>query len=70
MKNFIRDKLENEQWSPEQIAGYCRENKIEMESCEWIYQHIYKDKKRRFASAKISEHNVKNAKTELIKKVE
>jgi IS30 family transposase len=45
MKNFIRDKLENEQWSPEQIAGYCRENKIEVVSCKWIYLHIYKDKK-------------------------
>jgi transposase, IS30 family len=34
----------NEEWSPEQIHGYCKKNKIEMVSHETIYQFIYRDK--------------------------
>src|ERR1700692_4058365 len=45
VKRTIREKL-NEEWSPEQIAGYCRENRIEMVSHETIYQFIYQDKKQ------------------------
>ena len=44
MERFIRDKLSNEQWSPEQIAGYCKKNDILMVSHERIYQFIYRDK--------------------------
>lgn len=44
MERFIRDKLSNEQWSPEQIAGYCKVNGILMVSHERIYQFIYQDK--------------------------
>lgn len=44
MERFIRDKLSNEQWSPEQIAGYCKRNDILMVSHERIYQFIYQDK--------------------------
>jgi len=44
MERFIRDKLSNEQWSPEQIAGYCKKNDIPMVSHERIYQFIYQDK--------------------------
>ena len=44
MERFIRDKLANEQWSPEQIAGYCKKNDILMVSHECIYQFIYQDK--------------------------
>ena len=44
MERFIRDKLSNEQWSPEQIAGYCKQNDIPMVSHERIYQFIYQDK--------------------------
>ena len=28
MIRYIRDKLENQQWSPEQIKGYCNKNNI------------------------------------------
>jgi len=31
-------------WSPKQISGYCKKNKIQMVSHERIYQHIRKDK--------------------------
>ena len=44
MERFIRDKLSNQQWSPEQIAGYCKQNDIPMVSHERIYQFIYQDK--------------------------
>ena len=44
MERFIRDKLSNEQWSPEQISGYCNQNDIPMVSHERIYQFIYQDK--------------------------
>jgi len=44
MEGFIRDKLSNEQWSPEQIVGYCKLYKISMVSHERIYQFIYQNK--------------------------
>jgi IS30 family transposase len=44
MQKFIREKLSKEQWSPEQIHGYCKVNDIPMVSHERIYQFIYQDK--------------------------
>ena len=44
MISFIKDKLEKEQWSPEQIKGYCKRNNIPMVSHERIYLFIYEDK--------------------------
>ena len=44
MERYIRDKLSNQQWSPEQIAGYCKQNNILMVSHERIYQFVYQDK--------------------------
>ena len=44
MEVFIRDKLTNEQWSPEQISGYCKLHEILMVSHERIYQFIYQNK--------------------------
>lgn len=44
IKNFIEEKLKNEQWSPEQIVGYCKSNNIKMVSHERIYQYIRQDK--------------------------
>lgn len=44
MERFIRDKLSNEQWSPEQITGYCKLHEIPMVSHERIYQFIYQNK--------------------------
>ena len=40
---LVEDKL-REDWSPEQISGRLRQEKIFI-SHEWIYQHIYVDKK-------------------------
>ena len=44
MEKFIIEKLSKEQWSPEQIWGYCKENNIDMVSHESIYKFVYQDK--------------------------
>jgi len=44
MMGLINQKLENQQWSPEQINGYCIQKNIPMVSHERIYQYIYQDK--------------------------
>lgn len=44
MEKFIREKLTQEQWSPDQIKGYCDKNNIPMISHERIYQFIWQDK--------------------------
>jgi IS30 family transposase len=44
MQQFICEKLSEQQWSPEQIHGYCKANNIPMVSHERIYQFIYQDK--------------------------
>ena len=50
---LIKEKLENQQWSPEQINGYCIQNNIPMVSHERIYQYIYQDKEN---GGKLFEH--------------
>lgn len=45
METFIDEKLGKEQWSPEQIHGYCKTHGIEMVSHERIYQYVYQDKR-------------------------
>ncbi len=45
--------LKEEQWSPEQIKGYCDKNGIEMVSHERIYQYIREDK---ISGGKIYKH--------------
>jgi len=46
MEKFIREKLSKEQWSPEQIWGYCKKNNIDMVSHESIYKFVYQDKNK------------------------
>jgi IS30 family transposase len=43
-QKLIDNWIINEQWSPEQIKGYCDKNNIDMVSHERIYQYIRKDK--------------------------
>lgn len=45
MERYVRDKLVNYQWSPEQIVGRAKLEGIDMVSHERIYQFIWKDKK-------------------------
>jgi IS30 family transposase len=46
MQSFINHKMQQEQWSPQQIQGYCKTAGIPMLSHEWIYQYVYKDMKQ------------------------
>jgi len=58
----IRNYLENEQWSPEQIVGYCKNNGIEMVSVERIYQFIREDKQAGGELYKHLRHRLKHRK--------
>lgn len=42
---FIKEKIEEKQWSPKQIAGYCKKHLKPMVSHERIYQYVREDKK-------------------------
>lgn len=46
MKEYINDKLVNEQWSPEQISGRSKLEGDKMVSHETIYLYIYDDKRQ------------------------
>jgi len=46
MKAFIKTKVKDEQWSPEQISGRCKALDIDMVSHERIYQYIWQDKRQ------------------------
>ena len=43
-EHLVEDWIRTEQWSPEQISGYCKAQGIEMVSHERIYQYIRDDK--------------------------
>jgi IS30 family transposase len=45
MKELVTEKLEQQQWSPEQISGWCKVHNISMVSHETIYGFIYTDMK-------------------------
>jgi len=45
MKDFIEEKIK-ENWSPEQIKGYCKKHGIDMVSHERIYLYIRENKKK------------------------
>ena len=40
----VKDYITKEQWSPEQIVGYCKKHNIDIVSIERIYQFIRQDK--------------------------
>ncbi|MFH0936178.1 MAG: IS30 family transposase [Candidatus Woesearchaeota archaeon] len=44
IKKLVVKYISEEQWSPEQITGYCKANNITMVSYERIYQYIREDK--------------------------
>ncbi|MCB9202881.1 MAG: IS30 family transposase [Flavobacteriales bacterium] len=54
--------LTKEQWSPEQIVGYCRKHQINMVSIERIYQFIRLDKNNGGSLYKELRHQLKNRK--------
>jgi len=44
IERFVVKYISEEQWSPEQITGYCKANNIPMVSYERIYQYVREDK--------------------------
>ena len=62
VQSIIETYIEQEQWSPEQIVGYCKNNNIKMVSHERIYQYIRADKKNRGTLYKHLRHKLKHRK--------
>lgn len=62
VQKFIDEKLTQEQWSPEQIVGYCKKHNINMVSIERIYQYIRNDKKNGGKLYKYLRHQLKHRK--------
>ncbi len=58
----IRDYLIKEQWSPEQIVGWCNKQNIDMVSVERIYQYIRQDKRNGGVLYKHTRHRLKHRK--------
>lgn len=58
----IRDYLVQEQWSPEQIVGWCNKHNISMVSVERIYQFIRQDKQKGGQLYKYTRHQLKHRK--------
>ncbi len=40
IEKYVKEQIEQEQWSPEQIVGYCKSHDISMVSHERIYVYI------------------------------
>jgi len=62
MKKLVVEKLTKEQWSPVQIVGFARINKIPMASHECIYQFIRQDKKEDGSLWTHTRHKLKHRK--------
>lgn len=62
MRRLIEKMICTEQWSPEQIKGYCDKNNISMVSVERIYQYIREDKLNGGDLYKQLRHQLKNRK--------
>ncbi len=44
VQKLVRHYIEQEQWSPQEIVGYCKKQGLEIVSTERIYQYIREDK--------------------------
>ena len=62
IERFVKDKIEQEQWSPEQIVGYAKLHEMPMVSVERIYQFIRFDKKNGGNLHKFCRHKLKKRK--------
>ncbi len=59
---LIKKYIGQEQWSPKQIVGYCRNNNIPMVSHERIYQYVRQDKLQGGGLYKHLRHRLKHRK--------
>lgn len=62
IEQYIRKKLIEEQWSPEQIVGYAKSQDIPIVSIERIYQYIREDKANGGDLWKHTRHKLKHRK--------
>ena len=62
MESYIRKKIKEDQWSPEQITGHSLLNNIPMVSHERIYQIIREDKEQGGTLYKHTRHKLKHRK--------
>ena len=62
IEKFVKKHIEQEQWSPEQIVGYCKAHHIPMVSHERIYAYIRKDKREGGNLYKHLRHELKHRK--------
>jgi IS30 family transposase len=62
VEQFVKKKLTEEQWSPEQITGYAKDHDIAMVSHERIYQLIRDDKSDGGSLWKHTRHRLKHRK--------
>lgn len=62
IKLFVEEKITQQQWSPEQIFGFCIKENIPIVSHERIYQHVRKDKKKGGHLHLNMRHKLKNRK--------
>ena len=62
IKKLVVEYITKEQWSPEQIVGYCKKNGVEIVSVERIYQFIREDKKQGGNIYKHLRHQLKHRK--------
>jgi len=62
VEHLVIKYISQEQWSPEQITGYCKTQDIPMVSHERIYQYIRKDKQNGGELYKHMRHRLKHRK--------
>ena len=62
IEKFVKEKIEQEQWSPEQIVGYCKQEGILMVSHERIYAYLREDKTKGGLLYKQLRHQLKHRK--------
>ena len=62
IKKLVVEYITKEQWSPEQIVGYCKKEGIKMVSVERIYQFVREDKKQGGNIYKHLRHQLKHRK--------
>jgi len=61
-QKLVKHYIEQEQWSPEQIVGYCKKERTDMVSHERIYQYIRQDKEQGGDLYKHLRHRLKHRK--------
>ena len=64
-KSFVIHAIKEDNWSAEQIVGYCRENNIPMVGKTTIYEFIHQDKKKGGDLYTYTRHKLKHRNREL-----